>query len=153
MATGAIAVVKSLFGVGGNVGDIFDKVVGAFKLSPEKAAEMQELKEQHAADLAKMQMDLDARTQEAITREVEAAGANIRAEMATGDKYTSRARPTFLYVGNLIIFCNYLLIPLFGIHGGKPVDFPEPLFWLFGSCMLGYTGARAWEKIQAMKGM
>ncbi|HEV2194196.1 MAG TPA: 3TM-type holin [Candidatus Acidoferrum sp.] len=137
--------------LGGNVGDLFSKIVGTFKLSPEKAAELEAAKEAHAADLQKMQLDMEARTQEAVTREVEAASATIRAEATNGDKYTSRARPTFLYVCNLILLVNFLAVPLFGIHGGKPVDFPEPLFWLFGSVMLGYVGARSWEKISGAK--
>src|SRR5216684_6217863 len=129
--------------IGGNVGDIFSKVVGTFKLSPEKAAEMQMLKETHAADLAKLQLQIEAQAQDAITREVEAASGNIRAEAGSGDKYTSRARPLFLYVCNLLLLCNFLIFPL--IHR-EPIAFPEPLFWLFGSVMLGYTGARTWEK-------
>lgn len=94
------ALLLKIFGAD-NIGDVFSKIVGTFKLSPEKAAELESLKEQHAADLAKMQMDVKARTQEAVTREVEAASANIRAEATNGDKFASRARPTFLYVCNV----------------------------------------------------
>jgi hypothetical protein len=143
---GASDVLLKLFG--GDVGDIFSKVVGTLKLSPEKAAEMQEMKEAHAADLAKLNLQLQAQAQDAITREVEAAGANIRAEATNGDKFTSRARPLFLYVCNTIIIWNYLVVPTMG---KQPVNFPEPLFWLFGSVMLGYVGARSWEKISAVK--
>ena len=128
--------------LGGDIGDVFSKVVGTFKLSPEKAAELESLKETHAADLAKLQLQIESNAQDALTKEVEAASANIRAEAQTGDKYTSRARPTFLYICNLIVFWNYLVVPLMG---RKPVDFPEPLFWLFGSVMLGYVGARSWS--------
>jgi hypothetical protein len=142
------ALFGKLLGVN-DIGDMFSKIVGTFKLSPEKAAEFASLKEQHAADLAKLQLQMEAQAQDAITREVEAASANIRAEAGSGDKYTSRARPTFLYICNLLLLCNFLIFPL--IHR-EPIAFPEPLFWLFGSVMLGYTGARTWEKIQAMKG-
>lgn len=142
------ALFSKLLGVN-DIGDMFSKIVGTFKLSPEKAAEFASLKETHAADLAKLQLQMEAQAQDAITREVEAASANIRAEAASGDKYTSRARPTFLYICNLLLLCNFLIFPL--IHR-EPIAFPEPLFWLFGSVMLGYTGARTWEKIQAMKG-
>jgi hypothetical protein len=129
--------------LGGNVGELFTKIVGVFKVPPEKALEFQTLKETHAIELEKMQIDLEARTQEAITREVEAASANIRAEAATGDKYTSRARPTFLYLIYVILMCNYIVFPLLN----RPVlTFPESLFWLFGSGYLGYSGARSWDK-------
>jgi hypothetical protein len=104
--------------------------------------------ETHKVELTKSQMEMEEKAQEAITQEIEAAGANIRAEATNGDKYTSRARPTFLYVCNVILACNYLVFPL---SGRKPIDFPEPLFWLFGSVMIGYVGARSWEKISAVK--
>ena len=132
---------------GGDIGDIFSKIIGTFKLSPEKAAELEELKETHAVELAKLQIQLQQQAQEAITQEIEAAGANIRAEATNGDKYTSRARPTFIYVCNVIICWNYIVVPLLK---EKPVEFPEPLFWLFGSVMLGYVGARSWEKISGV---
>ncbi len=135
--------------LGGDLGDVFSKIVGTFKLSPEKAAELQSLRETHAADLAKMQLEMQEQAQAAITQEIEAAGANIRAEATNGDKYTSRARPTFLYICNVIIFWNYVIVPTLR---EKPVEFPEPLFWLFGSVMLGYVGARSWEKISGLKG-
>lgn len=132
---------------GGDIGDIFSKIVGTFKLSPEKAAELEELKETHTVELAKLQIQLQQQAQEAITQEIEAAGQNIRAEATNGDKYTSRARPTFIYVCNVIICWNYIVVPLLK---EKPVEFPEPLFWLFGSVMLGYVGARSWEKISGV---
>ena len=135
--------------IGGNVGDIFSKVVGTFKLSPEKAAELESLKETHAADLAKLQLQIEAQAQDAITREVEAASGNIRAEATNGDKFTSRARPLFLYVCNVILVWNFIVVPTMG---RVPIQFPDPLFWLFGSVMLGYVGARSWEKISAIKG-
>jgi len=130
--------------LGSNLGDLFSKIVGTFKLSPEKAAEMQELAAQHAADIQKMQLDLEAKLQDTLAREVEAASQNIRAEASSGDKYTSRARPSFLYVMLGILAANYVVFPLLKM---PPLQFPDALFWLFGSCMLGYTGARTWEKV------
>jgi hypothetical protein len=135
--------------IGGNVGDLFQKIVGTFKLSPEKAAEMKELADQHAVDLQKIQLDLQAKTDDAIAREVEAASANIRAEATTGDKYTSRARPSFIYIMLFILLANYVIFPLWRM---TPLQFPDALFWLFGSCMLGYTGARTWEKVYQGQG-
>jgi hypothetical protein len=130
--------------IGGNVGDLFQKIVGTFKLSPEKAAEMKELQDQHAVDLQKIQLDMESKAQDTLAREVEAASANIRAEATSGDKYTSRARPSFVYIMLAILLANYVAFPLWRM---TPLQFPDALFWLFGSCMLGYTGARTWEKI------
>jgi hypothetical protein len=130
--------------IGGNVGDLFQKIVGTFKLPPEKAAEMKELADQHAVDLQRIQLEIESKLQDSLAREVEAASANIRAEATTGDKYTSRARPSFIYIMLAILLFNYVGFPLWRM---PPLQFPDALFWLFGSCMLGYTGARTWEKI------
>lgn len=134
--------------LGGNIGELFSKIVGTFKVSPEKALEFETLKAQHATELAKVELEIEARIQEAITREVEAASANIKAEAATGDRYTSRARPTFLYLMYIILACNFILFPLIN----RPaLVFPSELFWLFGSGYLGYTGAREWSKFTFLK--
>lgn len=117
-------------------------VVGIFKAPAEQV-------EQHAFEIQKMQMDMAEKLQEAMTREVEAASANIRAEAQSGDKYTSRARPSFIYLMLAVLGCNYILFPLIG---KPPISYPDALFWLFGSCMLGYTGARTWEKFMGLPG-
>ncbi|MCI0352575.1 MAG: holin family protein [Acidobacteriales bacterium] len=130
--------------LGGSLLDGVKGIIGQFKLSPEKKAELQATVEAHAHELAVKQAELEARIAEFQAREIEAASANIRAEAASGDKFTSRARPTFLYISNVILLFNYILFPLLQ---RPPLDFPEPLFWLFGSVMLGYTGARSWEKL------
>lgn len=130
--------------IGGNLGELFSKIVGTFKLSPETAAQLQLAQMAHAADLQKMENELEATAQATLAREVEAASANIRAEATSGDRYTSRARPSFIYVMLGILVANYVVFPLLE-H--PAIQFPDALFWLFGSCMLGYTGARTWEKI------
>jgi hypothetical protein len=130
--------------LGGNLGQLFKDVVSQFHLSPEDKAKMQAAIDANQKEIQLAQIALESKMQEGIAREVEAASANIRAEATTGDKYTSRARPSFLYIMQGILVANYLVFPL---AGKTPIAFPDPLFWLFGSCMLGYTGARTWEKI------
>lgn len=145
-------ILEKLLGVGfGNVGDIFSKIVGTFHLSPDKKAELEQLKDANAAELQKLQIQLESKAQDTLQAEVEAASANIRAEAASGDKYTQRARPTFLYICYAVLLNNFIFLPYIGVHGGKPIDFPDALYWLMGSCILGYTGARTWEKYQSMK--
>lgn len=131
--------------LGGNLGQLFKDVVGTFHLDPEKKAEFQAAVDANQAALAQKQLDLEAVAQQTLAREVEAASANIRAEASSGDKYTSRARPSFIYVMLGILLANYVIFP---VVGHTPLQFPDALFWLFGSCMLGYTGARTWEKVQ-----
>lgn len=134
--------------LGGSVGEVFSKIVGTFKVSPEKKLELETLLKSHEFELAKAQAELESKLADYQAREIEAAGANIRAEAQSGDAYTSRARPSFIYVMLAIFICNYIAFPLMQ---RLPLTFPEPLFWLFGSCMLGYTGARTWEKFQSFK--
>lgn len=129
--------------LGGNLGQVFKDVVGTFKLSPEDKAKFQAAVDENQKEIALAQINLEAKADDTLAREVEAAGANIRADAASGDKYTSRARPSVIYVVLGILIANYVLFP---ILGKPPLTFPDPLFWLFGSCVLGYTGARSWDK-------
>ena len=127
--------------LGGSILDGVSKIIGLFKVDPTVALEKQ-------TELEKIRLDMEAKIQEGVTKEIEAASANIRAEAQSGDKYTSRSRPSFIYVMLAIFVCNYIIFP---VLSRPPLTFPEPLFWLFGSCMLGYTGARTWEKIGTPK--
>jgi len=130
--------------LGGNLGQVFKDVVSQFHLDPADKAKMQQTIDDNQTQIKLAQIALDAKAQDVLASEVESASANIRAEAASGDKYTSRARPSFLYIMEVILVANFLVFPLIG---KAPIAFPDALFWLFGSCMLGYTGARTWEKI------
>ncbi len=81
----------------------------------------------------------------------------IIAEAQSEDKWTSRARPSFLYV----IYSFILAAPVLGIlHAFSPETsvqiamgarawlnaMPEQLWYLFGTGYLGYTGAREYGK-------
>ena len=114
--------------------------MGSFKLSPEAKLEFEREIAQNEYKLKQLDIDLESKL-------AASASANIQAEASGGDKYTSRARPTFLYIVEFILLWNYVLSPLFK---KIPLDLPEPLFWLFGSVMLGYVGARSWEKFSGV---
>lgn len=135
--------------LGSNLGQVFKDVVGQFHLSPEDKAKMQAAIDANQTQIQLAQIALESKAQDALAREVEAASANIRAEAGTGDKYTSRARPSFIYVMLGILVANFVVFPL---TGKTAIAFPDALFWLFGSCMLGYTGARTWEKVAVGQG-
>lgn len=126
--------------IGGSIGDAVAKIISLFKVDPNKALEAQ-------TELQKIQFDLEGKMQDALSREIEAASANIRADASSGDKFTQRARPSFMYIVEVILVCNYIIFPLMN---RSPLELPEPLFWLFGSAILGYTGARSWEKYSQM---
>lgn len=81
----------------------------------------------------------------------------ILAEANSTDPWTSRARPTFLYLIYLVILLC-VVGAVIGIWWPDHVAtaatnltnllmaIPESLWWLFGAGYLGYTGARSFDK-------
>ena len=86
----------------------------------------------------------------------------ILAEAGSTDPWTSRARPSFLYVMYTIILWA---IPMGLIAAVAPdmakgiatgmnaylAGIPEPLWALFGTGYLGYTAARQWGKVKGVE--
>lgn len=125
----------------GNVADSVTKIVGLFKVPPEQV-------EEHAFELQKIQADLVGKAMENAQAEIEAASANIQAEEKSGDAYTERARPTFLYLVYIILAFNFLVVPIYQIVNHLALSLivlPHELYWLFGSGYLGYVGASHWS--------
>ncbi|MCW3835893.1 holin family protein [Sphingomonas canadensis] len=85
----------------------------------------------------------------------------IVAEAQSADPWTSRARPSFLYVMYALLLWA---IPMGLIGAAQPetaraiatsmnaylAGIPEPLYALFGTGYLGYTAARQWGKIKGV---
>ncbi len=83
--------------------------------------------------------------------------AAVLAEAQSPDPWTSRARPSFLYVMYVLLLWS---IPMGLIAAVRPgmaeaiargmnaylSGIPEPLYALFGTGYLGYTVAREWGK-------
>lgn len=89
---------------------------------------------------------------------LEARLAAVVAEAQSPDTWTSRARPSFLYVMYAMILWSLPmgLIAAFRPDAAKAIadgmtaylaSLPEPLYALFGTGYLGYTAARQWGKI------
>ena len=86
----------------------------------------------------------------------------ILAEAQSTDPWTSRARPSFLYVIYAMILWA---IPMGLIAAVRPEaaaniatgmnaylnGLPEPLYALFGTGYLGYTAARSWGKARGIE--
>ncbi|URW75072.1 holin family protein [Sphingomonas donggukensis] len=91
---------------------------------------------------------------------VKAQMAGVLAEAQSADPWTSRARPSFLYVMYALLLWS---IPMGLIAAVRPAaaeaiakgmnaylaGIPEPLYALFGTGYLGYTVAREWGKSRA----
>jgi len=109
------------------------------------------------AQQAEAQLKLLQLTQSGELKELEIRMSAIVAEANSPDPWTSRARPSFLYVMYIIILMS---IPV-GVVGVFYPDeaarfaqnmtaflaaIPDSLWTLFGAGYLGYAGARTFEK-------
>ena len=111
-----------------------------------------------ARDEAKLAL-IQAQGSQAL-EETKARLSAIVAEAQSADPWTSRARPSFLYVMYALLLWA---IPMGLIAAVQPAmataighgmnaylaGIPEPLYALFGTGYLGYTVAREWGKAQA----
>lgn len=92
---------------------------------------------------------------------IEARLQAIVAEANSRDPWTSRARPSFLYVMYVMILWALPMGVLAAFDPATARDIakgmnaylsglPEPLYALFGTGYLGYTAARQWGKIKGV---
>lgn len=136
-----MAILESLIGP---IASIIDKVI------PDKTA-----REKAKLELLKLEG-----SQELLL--IEAQLKAIVAEAQSSDPWTSRARPSFLYVMYAMILCS---IPM-GVLAAFDRDtaqaigagitayleaLPEPLYALFGTGYLGYTAMRQWGKVKGVE--
>lgn len=82
----------------------------------------------------------------------------IVAEAGSQDPWTSRARPSFMYVFYALLIFLVIVLPLIGLAeptamtavlGNIKLGFaaiPEEMWWTFTAGYLGYTTARSYEK-------
>lgn len=98
---------------------------------------------------------------DAAINQLKAAQAVMLAEAQSADPWTSRARPSFLYVVYIMLLAS---IPMGVVHAFSPATaaeitigfkawlsaIPEPIIQLFGMVMLGYIGGRSWEKAKGV---
>ncbi len=109
-----------------------------------------------ARDLAKLELLKLQGSQEMQLLQTQLSA--IVAEANSRDPWTSRARPSFLYVMYVMILCALPmgLIAAFRPEAAAAIasgmnaylgGLPEPLYALFGTGYLGYTAARQWGKV------
>lgn len=127
----------------GPIASIIDKVI------PDKAA-----REKAKLELLQLQGSQEMQL-------IEARLSAIVAEANSRDPWTSRARPSFLYVMYALMLFS---VPMGVIAAFDPTTaraigegmtaylaaLPEPLYALFGTGYLGYTAARQWGKVKGV---
>jgi hypothetical protein len=136
--------VMDLTGIGA-VFDFGSKVID--KLFPDKT------------EAERLKLELLRQQQAGEFKELEARYSAIVAEAQSADPWTSRARPSFMYVMYLMILAS---IPMGFLFAFRPdvamavtagvknwlAALPEEMWWLFGAGYLGYSGARMFEKVK-----
>lgn len=111
--------------------------------------------DEKAREAAKLHL-LQQEGQQAL-QEIQAQLSPILAEAQSADPWTSRARPSFMYVIYVLLLASLPMGVLFAFEPdvAKNVTegfrawlaaLPEPIINLFGMGYLGYTGARSFEK-------
>ncbi len=128
----------------GPITSIIDKII------PDKAA-----RERAKTELIRLEESNELET-------LRAQLSAIISEAGSKDPWTSRARPSFLYVMYALLLWA---LPMGMIAAVRPeaaraiaegmnaylAGLPEPLYALFGTGYLGYTAARQWGKIRGVE--
>ena len=129
----------------GPIASLIDKVI------PDKVA-----REQAKLELFRLEGSQELET-------IRARLAAIVAEANSADPWTSRARPSFLYVMYAMILWAVPMgiLAAFDAPTARNIavgmnaylnGLPEPLYALFGTGYLGYTVARQWGKVKGVAG-
>jgi hypothetical protein len=133
---------------------LLEAIVGPVSRLLDKIIPDPEARDRAKLELIKLQGD----------QEMQAIGVQMQAivaEAQSADPWTSRARPSFLYVMYTLILWA---IPMgliaavnpklaLGIGSGMTAylrGLPEELYMLFGTGYLGYTAARTWGKAKGV---
>ena len=133
--------ISGLFAIGGNLID---------KIFPDPA-------EREKAKLELLRME-----QEGELKAINVQLSAILAEANSADPWTSRARPSFLYVVYILMLWSIPMGLLTIFNPDAAAQFtqgfkewlaaiPEPILTLFGTVMLGYVVGRSWEKTKGIK--
>jgi hypothetical protein len=111
----------------------------------------------------KAKLELFKSERQADLEQMQASMSAIIAEANSSDPWTSRARPSFLYLFYLILLILIVIAPLVGIKNPGVMDqfyanvakgfgaIPEAMWWTFTTGYLGYAGMRSIEKVSSKK--
>ena len=134
---------------------LFDAIIGPISQLLDRIIPDPRARDDAKLQLLKLQGDQEMA---GLTAQMQA----IVVEAQSTDPWTSRARPSFLYMMYTLILWS---IPMgliaaadprmaAGIGGGMTAylrGIPEELYALFGTGYLGYTAARTWGKVKVVE--
>lgn len=110
------------------------------------------------AQLRLMELDQNGQLQE-----LQIQMSAIIAEANSQDPWTSRARPSFMYLFYAIVTFMVMAAPMIGVFFPEKMDLffinvskgfnaiPEPMWWTFTAGFLGYSGSKSMEAIKGVK--
>jgi hypothetical protein len=113
------------------------------------------------ADADKAKIALLGMQQRGEFKELEERMAAIKVEAGSQDPWTSRARPTFMYVIYVLILASLPFSFLFAFRPDVALSvvagfkawleaIPADMLALFGVGYVGYAGARSYEKVKGV---
>jgi len=134
---------------------IFEALIGPLSSIIDKVIPDKDARDKAKLELLRLE---GAQELEAINARLSA----IVAEANSADPWTSRARPSFLYVMYTLLLWGIPMGILAAFRPGMAQDIaagmnaylnglPEPLYALFGTGYLGYTAARQWGKVKGVE--
>ena len=111
---------------------------------------------------ASAQLELAKLAMSGELEDLKASSANITTEASSADKWTSRARPSFMYVIYALILSAIPMGILSSVSHDVAINvttgfrewlaaIPSDMLALFGVGYVGYTGARSFEKVRSGK--
>lgn len=135
---------SKIFGAGvtetvNGIAGVVDRFV---QTKDEKAKVMLEIEQVVTQRLS--QIEESARSETVATMEI------IKAEMAQGDNYTKRARPSVVYFGLFLTFWNYMVLPTVALWAARsyaPVEVPNDFWWVWGGICSAWVLGRTAERI------
>ena len=114
-------------------------------------------KVKQAAERVQAELQLEAMRQDGALKAQAVQLSAIIAEAQSPDPWTSRARPSYMYVMYVMMLSSIPMGVLFAFRPEVATSvtegvklwlaaIPEEMWWAFGAGYLGYTGARSFEK-------
>lgn len=130
----------------GGVKDVVDSVASV----ADRFIQTQDEKAQFTLEVEKViterltQIETSARAETTATMEI------IKAEMAQGDNYTKRARPTVVYAGLALTLINYVVAPIVCQAISKtwaPPEVPSDFWYVWGGICSAWVIGRTAERV------
>jgi hypothetical protein len=134
---------------------LLDSIIGPISQLLDRIIPDPRVRDEAKLALLKLQGDQEMAS---LTTQMQA----IVAEAQSPDPWTSRARPSFLYIMYALIMWSIPMGLIAAVQPGMALaisngmtaylrGIPDELYTLFGTGYLGYTAARTWGKIKGVE--